>query len=170
MEKEEFDYLSNRRSDIRLRALMNRMYYQERQSIFEFRDGAAKAISLISGSIAFANVANPMIVKWAAAAVTITGIASLVFGFGNKARESAKRSAEWALLERDMESTGERDFTEQDLNDWAARCNEIEAGEPAPHPGLLERCYLRACAALGSTPSPSKLSLWQRIRPAMFIP
>jgi hypothetical protein len=170
MGKEEFEYLSNRRSDIRLRALMNRMYYQERQSIFEFRDGTAKAISLISGSIAFANVADPVIVKYSAAAVTFAGVAALVFGFGNKARESAKRSAEWALLERDIESAGERDFTEHQLNDWAARCNEIEAGEPAPHPGLLERCYLRACDSLGSKPSLSKLSWWQRMRPAIFIP
>jgi hypothetical protein len=146
------------------------MYYQERQSIFEFRDGASKAISLVSGSIAFANVANPNVVRYAAALVTMAGIASLVFGFGSKARESAKRSAEWALLERDIESAGERDFTEQQLSDWSARCNEIEAGEPAPHLGLLERCYLRACAALGSTPSPSTLSTWQRIRPAIFIP
>lgn len=149
---------------------MNRMYYQERQSIFELRDGAAKAISLISGSIAFASVADPMIVKWAAAAVTASGVAALVFGFGNKARESAKRSAEWALLERDIERAGERDFTESQLNDWSARCNEIEAGEPAPHPRLLEQSYLRACAALGSKPSPSTLSKWQRIRPAIFIP
>jgi hypothetical protein len=170
MGKEEFEYLSNRRSDIRLRALMNRMYYQERQSIFEFRDGLAKAISLISGSVAFANVTDPQIVKYAAAAVTLVGAVALVFGFGNKARESAKRSAEWAFLERDIESAGERDFVEAQLNEWAARCNEIEAGEPAPHPGLLECCYLRACESLGSKPSPSKLSWWQRLRPAIFIP
>lgn len=170
MKTSEHEYLSNKRSDVRLRALMNRMYYQERQSIFEFRDGAAKAISLMSGSVAFANVANPEIVRYAAAAVTVAGIASLVFGFGSKARESAKRSAEWALLERDIESAGERDFTEHQLSGWSARCNEIEAGEPAPHLGLLERCYLRACSALGSKPSPSPLSWWQRIRPAIFVP
>ncbi len=169
MQTNEFEYLSNRRSDIRLRALMNRMYYQERQRIFEFRDGAAKAISLLSGSVAFANVTDALVVKYAAAIVTLVGAAALVFGFGSKARESAKRSAEWALLERDIESAGERDFVEAQLNEWAARCNEIEAGEPSPHLGLLERCYLRACEALGSKPTPSKLFWWQRHCPAIFI-
>jgi hypothetical protein len=149
---------------------MNRMYYQERQRIFEFREGVGKAVSLIAGSVAFANVTDTEIVRFASAFVAIAGASSLVFGFGSKARDSAKRSAEWAQLERDIESAGERDFVESQLNEWAARCNEIEAGEPAPHPGLLERCYLRACAALGSTPSPSKLSWWQRVRPALLIP
>lgn len=146
---------------------MNRMYYQERQRIFEFRDGIVKVIALLAGSVAFSRIADPRVVQWCAAIITVSSAASLVFGFGTKARDSAKRSSEWTLLERDIEARGERSFDEDDLSKWAARCNELEAGEPAGHPGLLERCNLRACEVMGSTPG--KLTLWQRYRPAIII-
>lgn len=78
--------------------------------------------------------------------------------------------AEGALLERDIELAGQRDFSEADLSRRAARCNEIEAGEPAAHPGLMERCYQRACTALGLIPAgPAALTFWQRHRPPVVI-
>lgn len=164
------EYLWNRRSAIQLRALVNRIYYQERQRIFEAREGVIKVIAILGGSLAFANIADPKLVQWCAAAITVSSAASLVFGFGAKARDSARRSAEWTLLERDIELAGQRHFTEVDLAKWAARCNEIEAGEPAAHPGLMERCYQRACAALGQVPEgPAALSFWQRYCPPVVI-
>ncbi|MET3132901.1 hypothetical protein AAKU55_003182 [Oxalobacteraceae bacterium GrIS 1.11] len=165
---EEFAYLSNRRSDVRQRALANRIYYQERQRIFEMREGFIKVISILAGSYAFAKMIDPEVVKWCAIAITTSSAASLVFGFGTKARDSAKRSSEWALLERDIERAGERNFTEDQVAQWLARCNEIEAGEPAAHPGLFERANHRACEAMGSTPG--KVAWWKLHRPAIFIP
>jgi hypothetical protein len=162
------EYLWNRRVDLRQRVLVNRIYYQERQRIFDAREGFIKVISLAAGSYAFAKVADPDTVKWCAVAITTSSLASLVFGFGSKARDSAKRSSEWALLERDIEAAGERDFTEDQLNEWFARCNTIEAGEPAMHPALFERANGRACAALSLRPQPT--SWWLRHRPAIFIP
>lgn len=164
----EFDYLSRRRSDIRLRALANRMYQQERQRIFELRDGLVKVVAIVAGSVGFANVADPTIIKWCACAITLSSAASLVFAFGTKARDSSKRAPEWALLERDMENVGERHFIETQLNEWAARCNEIEAGEPAQHPVLWERCYQRACTALESKPK-SEVPRWKRYIPVVFL-
>jgi hypothetical protein len=164
----DFEYLSGRRSDIRLRALANRMYQQERQRIFELRDGLVKVVAIVAGSVGFANVADPTIIRWCACAITLSSAASLVFAFGNKARDSSKRAPEWALLERDMERAGERHFVETQLNEWAARCNEIEAGEPAQHPVLWEQCYQRACTALGSKPT-GELSRWRRWMPILFL-
>lgn len=69
-----------------------------------------------------------------------------------------------------MELLGEREFSENDLARWAARCNEIEAGEPAAHSGLMERCYLRACQALGQIPEqPAVQSFWHRHCPPVMI-
>lgn len=152
MPQEEHDYLWKRRHHIKLRALTNRFYQQERQRIFEFREGAIKAASIIASSVAFANLSSPEIIRYCAAVVAAGSICSLVFGFGAKARDGARRSSEWVLLERDIEAAGERGFTEEQLNLWSARTNEIEAGEPAANQCLLERCYLRACEALGATP------------------
>lgn len=166
----KFRYLWERRAAIQLRALANRIYYQERQRIFETREGIIKVISILGGSLAFSKLAVNDLVQWCAALITISSAASLVFGFGAKARDSAKRNSEWALLERDIERAGQRDFTEENLSTWAARCNEIEAGEPAAHPGLWEACYQRACASLGQTPSgPAQLSFWHRHCPPIAI-
>jgi hypothetical protein len=171
MSDDELGYLWSRRSAIQLRALMNRIYYQERQRIFEAREGVIKVIAILGGSLAFSKIADAELVQWCAAIITTSTAASLVFGFGAKARDSAKRNSEWTLLERDIELAGQRDFTEADVSRWTVRCNEIEAGEPAAHPALMERCYQRACTALGHTPEAAiPLSFWQRHCPPIVIP
>jgi len=161
----DLEYLWNKRCDVQLRALLNRMYYQERQRIFEWREGIVKVISILLGSVAFGKISDPAIVQWCAAIITASSAASLVFGFGTKARDSSKRNAEWALLEKEIEARGERSFDDSDIAKWSARCNELEAGEPAAHPALLEECYQRACKALGSTPKqPGAKHRWVPLR------
>jgi len=169
MTDDNFDYLWQRRYDVKVRALMNRMYYQERQRIFEWREGFIKAASILAGSIAFAKVADPLIIQWCATFITAASLVSLVFGYGNKARDSVKRSAEWAQLDRDIDLVGERDFTEEQINQWFARANEIEAGEPAAHRILLERCFERAVEALGGK-AEIKLGIFGRHFPPIMIP
>jgi hypothetical protein len=169
MTDQEAEYLWQRRYDIKVRALTNRIYYQERQRVFERREGIVKAASILAGSVAFANIADQEIVRWCAVAVTVASTASLVFGYGSKARDSAKRSAEWALLERDIEVAGERTFTEAQLGTWSARANEIEAGEPAAHALLFRKCHERAVAALGGTLE-QHMNWFQRLLPPVLIP
>lgn len=166
---DESDYLWQRRYDVKLRALMNRMYYQERQRIFENREGIIKAASILAGSIAFAKVADPEIIQWCAAFITAGSTLSLVFGYGNKARDSVKRSAEWAQLERDIDQVGERGFTEEQINQWFARANDLEAGEPSAHHLLLERCYERAIESLGGKAEKIKLNLLTRNIPIVML-
>jgi len=163
------EYLWQRRHDIKVRALTNRIYYQERQRIFEWRESFIKAASILAGSIAFAKISSPEIIQWCTAFITAASTASLVFGYGNKARDSVKRSAEWAQLERDIEQVGERGFTEDHINHWFARANDIEAGEPAAHRILFERCYERAVEALGGT-AEIKLNIFNRHFPPLLVP
>lgn len=163
------EYLHRKHSDIRLRALTNRLYYQERQRIFEMRDNLIRASSLFAGSVAFVNLLNIDILKISLGIVTAGNALSLVFGFGVKSRDSAKRSAEWTMIERDMEARGVRHYEETDLNNWAARCNDLEAGEPAPNKTLLDQSYVRACLALGSTPT-TPSTWWRQHMPPMLIP
>jgi hypothetical protein len=169
MSGDNFSYLWQRRYEIKLRALMNRMYYLERQRIFEFREGAIKALSIAAGSVALAKVANQDVLQVCAALITFFSTLSLVFGYGNKARESVKLATQWTQLERDIDGAGERSFTEDQINQWAARCNEIEAGEPPPHKILLELSYERAVEALGGT-AEKKLNIVQRYWPLFMVP
>lgn len=163
----EWRYLCDRRLDLRLRALMNRIYQQERQRRLELREAAVKVLSLVAGSAALARVADAQVVTAAAALIFAGTAASLVLGWGNRARDAARRASDWATLERDIEAAGERGFTEAQLAHWAARCNEIEATEPAANATLLERCYRRAAAALGATPAPGGPPTW---RPVLLLP
>lgn len=169
MTDENNKYLWERRYEVKVRALMNRMYYQERQRIFEWREGFIKAASILAGSIAFAKVTDPAIIQWCAAFITAASTLSLVFGYGNKARDSVKRNAEWAQLERDIEQVGERDFTEENINQWFARANDIEAGEPAAHRVLLKRCYERTVETLGGE-AKIKLNAFERYFPPIMVP
>lgn len=168
-DEQEHEYLWKRLHEIKVRTLTNRIYYQERQRIFEWRDGFVKAASILAGSVAFARVTDPEVIQWCAAFITASSTASLVFGYGNKARDSVKRSTEWAQLGRDIERAGERDFTEDQINQWCARANEIEAGEPAAHHILFERCYERAVEAIGGK-ADIRLSFWDRHYPPFMIP
>lgn len=154
VEKTEHEYLHGRRFDIRVQVRTNRHYQQSRQAAMEFREGLVKVCSLIAGSVALANVTDPQIIQAAAAVIFAGTAAALVFGWGNKARDAAKRFVDWVALERDIDAAGERTFTEADLDAWQARCTAIESGEPAPNVRLLEACYRKACLSLGSTPTP----------------
>lgn len=169
MDQASADYLWQQHHAVRTRVRSNRLYQQDRQRILEFRDSAIKALSILGGSVAFANVAAPEVVKACAIVITAGSTASLVFGFGAKARDAARRCSDWALLERDIEAVGERDYTEAKINEWKARCNDIEAGEPAPNTRLFERCHARALESLGATQDYT-LSWADRNLPVLNLP
>lgn len=152
----EWQYLWQKRFDLVLRAMMNRMYQQERQRRLEQREGWVKVASLVLGSAAWASITEHDTLAVAGALVFALSGASLVFGWGTKARDAAKRCAEWVGLEKQIELVGARTFTEADLATWAARANEIESGETGPNQHMLEAAYLRACEALGAPAQPAK--------------
>jgi hypothetical protein len=166
---DDFDYLWQRRSDVRLRALMNRLYQQERQARFERREAYVKVASIVLSSVAFSKVASDRALQYLAAIVFAASMLSLVLGWGNKSRDAGRRQAEWAGLERDIEAAGERGFTEVQVAAWFARANEIEATEPAPNGLLLERAYRRACEILGVAPN-DKVPAPAAWRPVLQLP
>jgi hypothetical protein len=165
----EWSYLCKRRTDLKIRSLTNRIYQQERQRIMELREGAVKAASLIAGSVALFRLVDPQILTACLAVIFVGTACSLVFSWGTKARDAAKRASEWMSLDRDIEAAGERTFTEPQLDGWSARCNEIESGEPAPNKVLLERSYLRACEALGCE-APEGGPRFAGWRPVLLVP
>lgn len=163
----EWTYLHSVRHQLKMRVLMNRMYQQERARYMEMREGGVKVASLIAGSVTLAAVAAPDVVRACAAVIFAGTAASLVFGWANKSRDASRRAVEWIALDRDIAAAGERHFTEEQLNIWTARCNEIEAGEPAPNPVLLERCYRAAAAALDTQAGAGGPATW---RPVFMLP
>lgn len=164
---EEWKYLHGRYFDLRHRVISNRLYQQERQSRLESREGVVKVFSLASGTAALAKIADPMVVSVAASIIFIGTAASLVFSWGNKARDAAKRSTEWAALEKDIDHVGARNFTEQQVNEWLSSCSSIENGEPAPNRALFNICSERATRILRGTFNSKPTPGWHFI---IFIP
>lgn len=174
MEPSDHDYQWARRHEVVMRTLTNRIYQQERQRKMEFRESVIKVISLIAGSTAVATLPStlaldPRLPAFAGAVVVLATTCSMVFGFGAKAQDAAKRATEWAMLDRDINAIGPQGYTPDQVNSWAARCSEIEAGEPAPNLRLLQRSYERACEAIGAEPSKTESWLAKRL-PAILIP
>lgn len=170
VDEAELTYLWKRRSDVRLRAMVNRLYQQERQARLEQREGLVKVASIVLSSVALSKVADAQFVQIAALIVFVASTMSLVLGWGNKSRDASRRHTEWAGLERDIEAVGERGFTETQVTAWFARANEIEATEPVANKVLLERAYLQACTILGVSPSTEgsvKAATW---RPVIALP
>lgn len=169
MTLEEREYHWSRRHEVVIRALSNRIYQQERQRMMELREGMVKVVSLAAGSAAVAKIASEGSLVWIGVVLVVATSCSLVFGYGAKARDAAKRATEWATLDRDINAVGPQDYTPEQVNAWAARCNEIEAGEPAANAILFQRSYERACEAIGAIPSKVQTKL-QRWLPPIMIP
>jgi|CXWL01.1.fsa_nt_gi hypothetical protein len=166
------DYLQdlwNRRQALKLRALSNRLYQQDRWRLLERREGMVKVASLLAGSVALSRVLDPTVVNACVAVIFAGTSASLVFGWSAKARDASRRAADWTALERDIEAAGERQFTEQQLDAWTGRAAEIEAGEAGMNRALYERAYARACEALGLTPVRAA-TWWELHRPVVLVP
>lgn len=163
----EWKYLHQRHFDVRLRVRMNRIYQQRRQALMELREGLVKAASLVAGSVALANVADESIVKLAALVIFVGTASALVFGWGAKARDAARRTCEWVALERDIDAAGARNFSEAQLDLWTGRCCDIEAAEPEGNAFMLERSYRAACLSLGA--APARGGPWRWV-PAFIVP
>jgi len=153
MNDTELDYLWNRHHQLRVRVLSNLLYQQERQTVMQWRDQAAKFGTLLGGTAIFAQwSAASQYVQMLGAAVGLLSLISLTFAFAAKAQDAARRAANWGDLNREIEKAGERVFDETMLNQWFARAGEIEHGEPEQNKGLFQTCYERACMLLGGEP------------------
>ena len=142
--------------NVHVRAYANRLYHQERWRILERRENSVKALSVVLGTAAFAEIKGILpngevpLLPFFVFAFVVANAVSLVFQWGSKARDSAKRSAEWTQLEKDLEKVGPRKADDEKVTAWNARAAEIEAGEPAINQHLMWRSINRACVALGA--------------------
>lgn len=141
MDDQEWSYLCGRRHQLVFKVQMNRLYQLRRQATMEWREGLVKVLSLAAGSVAFAKVSDPTVVQWAAAFIFCGTAASMVFGWGAKARDASRRASQWISLLRDIQGAGERTFTEAQLDAWTAQANELESTEPPANERLLKQVF-----------------------------
>lgn len=137
---DESEYLWKARSDLLHRVEVSIRYHRKRERFFDWLDKWAKAIAIIGGSAALADIGGREVVQWAAAIIALTSTFSLVFAFSEKARLHADLAAQYGLLESSILRKGEREFRDDDLNEWSAKVRMIEMREPPILPTLARLC------------------------------
>lgn len=156
-------WLWNERHEIIERARLSVLYHRRRERFFDGCDRTAKAAAIIGASAAWSNALGAEVIRWVAFAITVTSVASLLFDFGGKARRHCELASQFRILEADIERVGKRDFTEAELNQWAARIGTIESGEPASLRNLAIACANELAIASGEYASVTPLSWHARL-------
>lgn len=117
-------------------------YHQRRRAHYERLHKVVMFGVILSGSIAFAELA-----PYVALVGVVLATSDLVFGFAHKSRDHVMLHSDFTALAIDMRSTDEPDNQKQ--GEWIRRRLEIEAKEPATFWAVEASCYNEVCYARG---------------------
>lgn len=145
----EKDHLWKRRHATVYRIELSSCYHRKRERFFDIVDKFIKAIAIIGGSVAFANVSDDSTLKIAGITVAVTSTLALVFGFADQSKRHSELARNFHQLEAEIVRHGERSFTEEDLNLWDERIQLLEASEPPTLDALVVICQNEIAIAQG---------------------
>jgi hypothetical protein len=144
------DYLWDLRHGVLYRAELSGLYHRKRERFFALLDRGSKALALIAGTAAFSSLLDSAKEKaLAGLAVAIATLPGLVFSWADKARMHAELAQKFIQLQAEIVSTGERDFTEEQLSAWQGKLRLLEANEPPTLSGLVRLCQNQLAMAAG---------------------
>lgn len=147
---ENGDYLWGARHALIYRIELSTLYHHKRERFFEMLDKGGKAVSVLGGSAALANLASRPTLLAIGVAITATSTLSLVAGLSDRSKRHAELARNFRNLEAEVIAAGERDFTEAQLSSWAAKERSLEASEPPALSVLIVVCQNELAAAAGS--------------------
>jgi hypothetical protein len=145
------DYLWQERFNTLYQVRLSALYHRKREGFYDLLDKLTKLAVIVGGSAVFANTSQS---SGIGIAVAVAGALSLVFDYAIKARNHAQLAHDYGLLEAGIEQTGERDFTEKDLNQWRSNLASLESKEPPTLTNLVKVCESELFAALGQKAQP----------------
>ena len=145
------DYLWNKRHSILYRIELSILYHQKRERFFDVWEKSAKAVAIIGGSAALANLAGSVGIKAIAALITVTSTIALVFGLSDRSKRHAELARNFRQLEAEIIQCGEREFSESDINTWESKERELETAEPPALSDLVKLCQNEIAIASGHT-------------------
>lgn len=130
-----------KRHEILERIEISVRYHQKRERFFELSDKWVKAIAIIGGSVAFANLEpNDGTRKALAALIALSSTLALVFGFADRAKRHAELTRKFRELDARIVQKGEISYMEADLGAWEAEERMLEANEPPALNALVKIC------------------------------
>jgi len=170
MSDEAADSLWKERWDVLWRVWVSHTYHRKRERFFDACDRGSKAIAVIGGSAALANLGKifeitngPAVLAVIAFTITITSTISLVFGLSDKARRHGELASQFKKIEAEIYRKGNFDFTDEDIAGWKTRVAELESAEPATLYALTQLCERELNIAHGHPDRGPKLSLSRRL-------
>ncbi|MFI0459917.1 MAG: hypothetical protein ACH254_20210 [Candidatus Thiodiazotropha endolucinida] len=160
----EREYLWEKRHEVLYRVELSALYHRKRERYFDTLDRVIKAIAIIGGSAALSDVGGDSVVKIAAITITVTSTLSLVFDLSGRARRHADLAHEYSLIEKEIMEKGERDYSEEDTKQWAARTRNIESDEPPVNDKLIQLCQNQLARARGKEEYIEPMGIFQWIK------
>ena len=122
-----------------------------------------KLLSLIGGSAAVTRIATTDLIIAIGLTIAIANALGLVMAYADRSRKHAELACSFKKLEGEIVAAGERDFTEQDLNQWEAKLREIEVGEPPELSTLIRMCQNEQALARGDLKRVYYIPWYQRV-------
>lgn len=156
-------YLWQRRHEVLYQVQLSTLYHRRRERFMAFWDRTIKAIAIIGGTTAFAEVGGADVVKIAAAIVAGTATIGLVFGLEERARLHSDLARRFLDLEARILRQGERDFTEEQVAQWAADLVDIQGSEPPVLGALVVICQNDLARAAGQMDAVHPIGWWRRL-------
>ena len=136
--------LWNERTRIIYRCDLSVIYNRKRERFFVLCDRWAKCLSLVAGGAAFSSFLDTTTSKSVAGVlVSAVTLPSLLFGWTDRARAHNELAQSYLHLLSEISRTGRRQFTEADLDEWAAQLALIEKNEPAILSAVLASAHNR---------------------------
>jgi hypothetical protein len=161
--EESENYLWKKRHAVLYHAELSSLYHRKRERFFALFDRGSKAFALIAGTAAFSSLLETAEAKsYAGLVVALVTIPGLVFGWADKARLHSDLAQKFTQIQAEIAQAGERDFTEQQLNEWSAKLRLIEATEPPALSALVKHCQNQLAAASGEKDKITSLSWSER--------
>ncbi|MFA6312647.1 MAG: hypothetical protein WC681_14285 [Sterolibacterium sp.] len=149
MDDVDFSYLWDKRHETLYRVELSILYHKKRERFFEVCDKLAKAIAVIGGSAAFAQLGGAEVMAYVGAGIVATSTLSLVFGLSDRSRRHAELAMNFRQIEAEIVARGERDFTETEVSVWASKVRMLESSEPAALGALVTICQNELAIAQG---------------------
>lgn len=149
MSNTDFEYLWKRRDDVLYKARLSSLYHGKRERFLDLSDKLGKAVAVIGSSAALWKIADPNVLAWVLVPVAAWSALSLVFSLSDRAKRHAELGRQWREMIADIESKGEREFTETDVNEWTAAAAKLEASEPPTLGTLVALCQNQIALADG---------------------
>lgn len=139
------------------------LYHLKRERFLDGVDRASKAIGVLGGATAFAQLtsSDPTLGKWAAAAVAVVSTLALVYNPSFTARRHAELARDFKELEGDLVALG-TPVRQSPYFQLKARVSRLEAQEPAALGALVTHCHNQLSRAMGREDKVVPLPLHQR--------